>query len=265
MRSHKGVAVWPMSWNRFKRYDSETGRYVPSKAVAKTDSKLFEFTFSLYDKYNEVLDKSGVIPQGLKDIGMDRYPKTFFWYETMWNPYTNQEYAQYKEEYPFQLICGRVHHSMTATQMVPVLAQAPVEGIWMPMNDRVEQRVPDFGIDGVANVVDKVFDPGTMCVGTIAINATDANMLGIRKGDLIELENPLGAKEKGRAFVTEGIRPGTIKLGFGTGGRFAPGVGLAEKSKNYTANHSALVDPNAHSPLMGMPCFADMVVKVRKA
>ena len=264
MRENNGVAVWPMSWHRFRRYDQEAGEYVPSKAVAKTNSKLFEFSFSLYDKYNKLLDESGAIPRGLEEIGMERYPKSFFWYETKWNPFTNPEYAKYKDDYPFQLICGRVHQSMTATQMVPLLAQAPVEGIWMPLNDEFEHSVVEFDADGSLAEVDKTFAEGTLCVGTIAINAEDARSLDIETGDLVALENPLGAVEKGRAFVTEGIRPGTIKLGFGTGGRFTPGVGLASKSKDYSPNHSALVDPSAHSPLMGMPCYADMVVRVVK-
>lgn len=265
MRNNKGVAVWPMSWNRFRMLDQETGEYVPSKAVAKTDSKLFEFSFSLYDKYNDLLESSGTTPKGLAEIGFERFPKTFFWYETKWNPYTNPDYAEYKDDYPFQLICGRVHQSMTATQMVPWLAQAPVEGLWMPLNDETSHTVVDFGPDGGLSETEKGFAAGSLCVGTVAINAADAAKLGIGTGDVVAIENPLGAVEKGKAFVTEGIRPGTVKLGFGTGGRFSPGVGLAEKSKGYSANHSALVDPNAHSPLMGMPCYADMVVKVSKS
>lgn len=265
MRKNNGVAVWPMSWNRFRIFDKEAGKYVASKAVAKTDSKLFEFTFSRYDKYNKLIDESGVIPRGLKEIGYERYPHTFYWYETKWNPYTNKEYEKYKDEFPFQLICGRVHHAMTGTQMVPNLSETPVEGIWMPLNESFKHTIIDPDANGELVEVEKEFKAGTFCVGTIAINASDASSLGLKTGDLVTLENPLGSQEKGKVFVTEGIRPGTIKLGFGTGGRFSPGLGPTSKHKDYTPNHSGLVDPNAHSPIMGMPCYADMIVKVKKS
>ncbi|ACL19266.1 molybdopterin oxidoreductase [Desulfitobacterium hafniense DCB-2] len=265
MRNNKGVAVWPMSWNRFKIYDKEAGKHVASKAVAKTNSKLFEFTFSGYDKYNKLISETGIIPRGLKEIGYDKYPNTFYWFETKWNPYTNTEYAKYKDEYPFQLICGRVHHAMTGTQMVPWLSETPVEGIWMPLNNSFKHKIIDMNAKGELEEVEKEFMEGTLCVGTIAINASDAKALGLKTGDLAILENPLGAQEKGKVFVTEGMRPGTIKLGFGTGGRFSPGIGPTSKSKDYTPNHSGLVDPNAHSPIMGMPCYADMIIKVEKA
>lgn len=265
MRKNNGVAVWPMSWNRFRVFDKEAGKYVPSKAVAKTGSKLFEFTFSGYDKYNKLIEETGIIPRGLKEIGFERYPNTFYWYETKWNPYTNMEYVKYKDEFPFQLFCGRVHHAMTATHMVPWLSQTPVEGIWMPLNDSFEHKMVDTNAEGELEEVEKVIKAGTFCIGTIAMNIGDAKALALKTGDLVILENPLGAEEKGKVFVTEGIRPGTIKLGFGTGGRFSPGLGAISKHKDYTPNHSGLVDPNAHSPIMGMPCYADMIVKVKKA
>ena len=43
-------------------------------------------------------------PEGLKRVGLKKYPETFFWFETVWNPYTNPEYARYAKDYPFQLI-----------------------------------------------------------------------------------------------------------------------------------------------------------------
>lgn len=264
MRKNKGVAVWPMSWNRFKVFDKEAGKYVASKAVAKTNSKLFEFTFSGYEKYNKLISETSIIPRGLKEIGYDKYPNTFYWFETKWNPYTNMEYAKYKDEYPFQLICGRVHHAMTGTQMVPWLSETPVEGTWMPLNNSFKHKIIDMNAKGELEEVEKEFKTGTFCVGTIAINASDAKAMGLKTGDLAILENPLGAQEKGKVYVTEGMRPGTIKLGFGTGGRFSPGIGPTSKNKDYTPNHSGLVDPNAHSPIMGMPCYADMIIKVKK-
>jgi hypothetical protein len=60
------------------------------------------------------------------------------------------------------------------------------------------------------------------------------------------------------------MRPGVIKMGFGTGGRFSPGMGPAYHSRNYTPLHNQMVDPDALSPIMGFPAFADMIVKVRR-
>jgi len=65
-------------------------------------------------------------------------------------------------------------------------------------------------------------------------------------------------------FASGGIRPGVIKIGFATGGRFSSGLGPAYKSRNYTPMHNELVDPYALSPIMGFPAFADMVVRVKR-
>jgi len=51
----------------------------------------------------------------------------------------------------------------------------------------------------------------------------------------------------------------------GTGGRFSPGLGKAVAFKETSPNHNLLVDPKALTPIMGQPCYVDMVVKVRKA
>ncbi|HEY3367145.1 MAG TPA: molybdopterin dinucleotide binding domain-containing protein [Symbiobacteriaceae bacterium] len=83
--------------------------------------------------------------------------------------------------------------------------------------------------------------------------------------DLVVLENPLGKSVKGRINATETIRPGVLRMGMGTGGRFSPGLGKTTAFKETTPNANLLVDPKAHSPIMGMPCYADMVVKIRKA
>lgn len=89
--------------------------------------------------------------------------------------------------------------------------------------------------------------------------------LGIKTGDAVVVENPLGKSQKGKAFVSGGMRPGVIKIGFGTGGRFSPGTGPAYKSKDYTADHNMFVDPEALSPIMGQTAYADMIVSVKKA
>jgi anaerobic selenocysteine-containing dehydrogenase len=79
------------------------------------------------------------------------------------------------------------------------------------------------------------------------------------------VKNPLGKSQRGKAFISGGIRPGVIKVAFGAGGRFSPGMGPAYKSKDYTVDHNMLMDPEALSPIMGQTAYADMIVSVKKA
>ena len=108
------------------------------------------------------------------------------------------------------------------------------------------------------------FKANTYSVGTIWMNTDDAKKLGIKTGDLVKVENPLGKSTKGKVFASGGMRPGIIKIGFATGNRFSPGMGPAYKSRSYTPSHSDLVDPHALSPIMGFPAYADMVVRIKK-
>ncbi len=70
---------------------------------------------------------------------------------------------------------------------------------------------------------------------------------------------------RGKVVTSGGVRPGVIKMGFGSGGRFSPGLGPAYQSRSYTPLHNEMVDPTALSPIMGFPAYADMIVAVRKA
>lgn len=265
LREHKGVAVWPMSWYRYRKFDAEKQEWVPNGAWPYTGSKLVEFKFDLYDKYNKLIDETGVVPRGLREISFDRFPGTFYWYETKWNPYTNPKYTKYAKDFPFQLIVGRVHHAMSGTQMVPWLGETPSEGLWAPLNNKFQHEIIDAAKDGEFKTVQKTFKEGSWCVGTLLVNADDANSMSLKTGDLVVVENPLGKQVKTKVYVSEGIRPGVVKMGFATGGRFSPGLGATYKQKDYTPNHNEMVDPDSLSPIMGMPCYADMVVKITKA
>lgn len=266
LRKNRGVAVWPMSYYRYRMWDDSKGEWVSNGAWPYTKTKKIEFKFNLYEDYNKKLEEAKEIPPGLKEVGFESFPTTFYWFETKWNPFTNPKYQNYAKEFPFQLIVGRVHHAMSGTQMVPWLAQAPTEGTWLPLNRQFEHEVIDA--DRIKpegqRVINRRFKPGSFCVGTIWVNADDAAKLGIATGDLVELENPLKKKVSGRVHVSQGIRPGVIKMGFATGGRFSPGLGPIYKQRDYTPNHNELVDPAALSPVMGMPCYADMIVKMNK-
>lgn len=264
LREHKGVAIWPMSWYRYRTFDKEKQEYAPNKVWPPTGSKLIEFEFKRYEQYNKLIDDSKVIPMGLKAIGFERFPKSFYWFETKWNPYTNPKYAKYAKDFPFQIICGRVHHAMSGTQLVPWLAETPVEGIFMPLNNAFEYEIGDADGKGQIQPQRKKFKAGSWCVGTMAMNTSDAAKMNVKTGDMVEVENPLAKKIKTKVFVTEGIRPGTVKMGFGTGGRFTPGMGGTYAQKDYTPNHNELVDPEDLSPIMGMPTYADMIVKITK-
>ncbi len=273
LRNNNGVAIWPMSWYRYKKHNADE----PNKAFPNTSTKLIEFKFDWtdggkryggYKSYNEKIEKAGgEVPLGLKEIGFSKFPSTFFWFETKWNPYTNPEYKKYAKDYPFQLICGRVHHAMSGTQMIPWLGEIKAEGTWQPMNKEFEAEVPEampMGVEPMKTMKMK-FKANTYSVGTIWMNTDDAKKLGIKNGDMVAVENPLGKSTKGKVFASGGIRPGVIKIGFATGGRFSPGMGPAYKTKDYTPSHNDLVDPDVLSPIMGFPGYADMIVRVKKA
>lgn len=273
LRNNHGVAIWPMSWQRYKKHNADE----PNKAFLNTSTKLIEFRFDWsdggkryggYKSHNEKIEKAGGdVPTGLKEIGFDKFPSTFYWFETKWNPHTNPTYKKYAKDYPFQLICGRVHHSMSGTQMVPWLGEIKAEGTWQPMNKEFEADIPEampLGNEPMKSVKMK-FKPNTYSVGTIWMNAADAKRIGVRDGDMVVVENPLGKSTSGKVFASGGMRPGVIKIGFATGGRFSEGLGPAYKTKDYTPSHNDLVDPSVLSPIMGFPGYADMIVRVRKA
>ncbi len=273
LRNNNGVAIWPMSWYRYKKHNADE----PNKAFPNTSTKLIEFKFDWkegdkhyggYKSYNEKIEKAGgEVPLGLKEIGFTKFPETFYWFETKWNPHTNPEYKKYAKDYPFQLICGRVHHAMSGTQMVPWLGEIKTEGTWQPMNKEFEVDVPEampMGDEPMKSMKMK-FKANTYSVGTIWMNTDDAKKLGLKSGDMVVVENPLKKSTKGKVFASGGIRPGVIKIGFATGGRFSEGLGPAYKTKDYTPSHNDLVDPDVLSPIMGFPGYADMIVKVKKA
>ncbi len=62
----------------------------------------------------------------------------------------------------------------------------------------------------------------------------------------------------------ETIRPGVLRMAMGAGGRFSPGLGLTYDFRDETPNANHLTDPEGHSPIMGMPTYADVLVKVTK-
>jgi anaerobic selenocysteine-containing dehydrogenase len=267
LREHHGVAVWPMSWKRFH-----------GGGVLQTDSKKVEFVWDYtvekdgqvqrkgrYAKYNKLIEEAGETPPGIARLGWQKYPSTFYWFETRWNPYTNPDYAKYREEYPFQVICGRIHHAMSGTQMVDWLGRLPTEDLWMPLNDeRVVEEVI-IGENGPTPTGRRVRIPrGTWSIGVIQMNRADGERLGLKTGDLVELETPHGFKTRGKVVLVETIRPGVLRLPFGGGGRFSPGLGKTWAFHDITPNHNALVDPENLSPIMGQPAYCDVIVKVRK-
>ncbi|MBI5910656.1 MAG: molybdopterin-dependent oxidoreductase [Betaproteobacteria bacterium] len=273
LRANKGVAVWPMSWYRYKKVnaDEPNGVFPPTstrRIEFKFDWKEGDKRFGGYRSYNAKIEKAnGEAPEGLKRVGFKNYPSTFFWFETVWNPHTNPEYVKYGKDYPFQLICGKVHHSMSGTQMVAWLGEIKTEGTWQPLNNPFEAEVPDAQPVGrePVKVVKKKFKANSYSVGTVWMNTDDAKRLSLKTGDLVVVSNPLNRSTRGKVFASGGMRPGVIKMGFGAGGRFSPGLGPAYQSRSYTPLHNEMVDPTALSPIMGFPAYADMIVAVRKA
>jgi anaerobic selenocysteine-containing dehydrogenase len=135
------------------------------------------------------------------------------------------------------------------------------------MNEKFTAEVPEPspGSKEAMKPVSRTFEKNTYSVGTIWMNNGDAVKVGVKTGDLVELKTPLGYTTKGKIFASGGIRPGVVKMGFGTGNRFSKGMGPAYKSRKYTPSHNDLVDPDALSPIMGFPAYADIIVSVKKA
>lgn len=266
LRANHGVAIWPMSYGRFPG------------GILKTSSKKIEFTWDRtetvdgeekrsgqYSSYNKLIEASGNVPPSIAALGWAAYPRTFYWFETKWNFHTNAEFASYRDEYPFQLTSGRIHHAMTGTQMVDWLGRFMVEDTWLPINDATSYDEINVGPDGPALTGRKLsIAANTWALGVIQMNSADAEQLGVRTGDLVELENPLGYKARGKVNPVETIRPGVLRVAFGGGGRFSPGLGKNYYFKDITPNHNQLVDPQALSPVMGQPAYADMLVKVTR-
>ena len=256
LRAHNGVAVWPMAWYR---HTAKSG------GVISTKSKKMEFHFGFLDAVNKLIQQTGNVPYMLQKIGMSQFPTTFFWYETVWNPHTNSNYAKYKEEYPFQLISGRIHQSMSATHYVDWLGRISGEHLWMPFNEgkTVHPTVLDEkGVDVLGGR--KLIRAGSWSVAVIQMNAGDAVRLGLKSGDLVKLRNPMGEETQGRIMASELIRPGVLRIPPGSGNRFTPGMGQTYEYRGTTPSSNRLLDPDLSSPITGMSSYNDMVVKVIK-
>jgi anaerobic selenocysteine-containing dehydrogenase len=96
------------------------------------------------------------------------------------------------------------------------------------------------------------------------MNRTDGERLRIKTGDIIVLENPLKKKIRGKAFLTDGIMPGTVKTAFGPGGQKASGRGFTDRTAGYTPDINELHDPENISPFTGAPGFGDIMVKITR-
>ncbi|MCC6043981.1 MAG: molybdopterin-dependent oxidoreductase [Desulfurococcaceae archaeon] len=263
LRKHYGAAIWPMSWYRYKVWDPAKEDWVPG-GVVKTKTGKIEFKFYRYERYNKLVEEAGEVPPSWKEVGWSRLPMTFYWFETVWNPYTNPAYAKYKDEYPFLLCNARVHHAMSGTHMCEWLAQTPAEGLWLPLSEPFEALILEPTPGGKEfRYVKKRIPKNMWGVGVAQINRVDAEKYGIKTGDLIVVENPLGRRVVAKAYVCETVRPGVIRMGFATGGRFAPGLGGTYHHRIYTPNHNELVDYK-FSPIMGEPAYGNMIVKIKK-
>lgn len=245
LRRHNGVAVWPASYYRYRRSDGS-----PSGIYPKTGSKKFEFNFNYLEEMN-------------KRFGTD-YPSTFYWSECRWNP-RNPQYKDITKEYPFQLISGRVHHSMTMTTVCPYLSETETECM-KPLNDEFNYTMPN--LNGIPNEYRMPEDKATsfraesVSIPVFAFNRRDGGDLRIQTGDTVILENPLKRRIRGKAFLTDEIMPGVIKTAFGPGGQKASGIGFMNQTAGYTPIINELHDPENLSRFTGAPGFGDIMVKV---
>ncbi len=238
LRKNNGVAVWPASYYRYKKQDNS-----PSGLYPSTSSKKFEFSFNYLNNINNKFNTE--------------FPTTFYWSECKWHP-KNPEFSETFKEYPFQLITGRAHYSMTMTGVCPGLAETETECM-KPLNDDFKYTEPN--LEGGKEVH---FKSGTISIPVLALNRTDGEQLGIKTGDIIALENPLNKTLQGKVYLTEEVMPGVIKTVFGPGGQNASGMQFTNNTSRYTPNINELHDPNNISPYTGMPGFGDIMVKVIK-
>jgi anaerobic selenocysteine-containing dehydrogenase/Fe-S-cluster-containing hydrogenase component 2 len=247
LRKNNGVAVWPASYYRYKKGDGS-----PSELCPNTASGKFEFRFSYLEKINKTLGTT--------------FPTTFYWTDCKWNP-KNILYKQNSREYPFQLISGRVHHSMTMTAVCSFLAETDTECM-EPLNDDFHYDTPGFnGIPNKSGLPDGkniLFKKGSVSIPVFAINHLDGIKLRVHTGDVVILENPLKNRIKGKVYLTEEVMPGVIKTAFGPGGQRASGLGLINNTSDYTPNINTLFDPNNINSCTGTPGFGDILVKVIK-
>jgi anaerobic selenocysteine-containing dehydrogenase len=247
LRENNGVAVWPAGYYRYKKADGSLSGIYP-----RTASKKFEFKFSYLENINSA-------------FGTD-LPVSFYWSDCQWNP-KNVLFKQLSEEYPFQLISGRVHYAMTMTGVCPHLAETETECM-KPLNDdfryslQLPSNVPNE--HGLQDGRETFFKAGSASVPVLAINQKDGDQLDIKTGDVIVIENPSHSRVKGKVYLTEDIMPGIIKTAFGPGGQRASGIGLLNNVSAYTPNINDLFMHDNLSPFTGMPGFGDIMVKVIK-
>lgn len=247
LRKHNGVAVWPASYNRYKKANGD-----PSGVYPRTASGKFEFTFGYLERIN-------------KRLGSD-LPTTFYWSEPRWNPKT-AEFKELSAQYPFQLISGRVHSAMTMTSICPYLAETSTECM-KPLNDGFTYTMPGHtpasNEQGFEEDRETVFGPGSVSIPVFAINHTDGEQLALRTGDIVALENPVKKRIRGKVFLTDEIMPGVIKTAFGPGGQNSSGTGFFGNTAAYTPSINDLFDPDNLSPFTGMPGFGDIMVRIIK-
>jgi anaerobic selenocysteine-containing dehydrogenase/Fe-S-cluster-containing hydrogenase component 2 len=247
LRRNHGVAVWPAGYERYKKSDG-----TPSMIYPNTGSKKFEFRFSFLEDLNNKLGTC--------------FPVTFYWSECKWNP-GNSEYQDIINEFPFQLISGRVHSAMTMTTVCPYLAETETECL-KPLNNSFRYRTSEtqdilykYGFPGGREIS---FNENSVSIPVFSFNHNDGSRLGLKTGDAVILENPLGKSIKGKVYLTEEIMPGVIKTAFGPGGQKASGIGFMNNTTGYTPNINELFDPDNLNRFTGMPGFGDIMVKVKK-
>lgn len=247
LRKHNGVAVWPAGYYRYKNTNGS-----PSGVYPGTGSKKFEFKFSWLNSINE-------------EFGTD-YPITFYWADCKWN-LKNPDFNNVSGEYPFQLISGRVHHSMTMTTVCPYLAGTNTECM-QPLNDDLVYKMPELknvpNKSGLSDDRENSLKAGSISIPVFALNSVDGENLHLKTGDIVILENPLEKRIRGKIFLTEEIMPGVIKTAFGPGGQRATGIGFMNLTSEYTPNINELHDPDNFNRLTGTPGFGDIMVKVIK-
>jgi anaerobic selenocysteine-containing dehydrogenase len=267
LRNHNGVAIWPMAWYRYK-----------STGFLRTSSGKIEFTwdyttiidgkpvrYGAFSRYNELIEQSGTVPSPIKALGWSKYPSTFFWFENIWNPFTNPNYTKYASQYPFQLINGRIHQTQTATQGVVWLSRITEEDLWEPLGKGGNFQAVTIGPTGPQPTGKTIqIRDGEVSIGVIQMNTVDGVALGLKTGDIVTLTNPLGSQQTGIVNLVETIRPGVLRVGIGAGGRFSPGAGSLYFYRDVTVNHNAMVDPNAFTPISGFPAYGNMIVQVKK-
>lgn len=111
---------------------------------------------------------------------------------------------------------------------------------------------------------DPAFVKGKRERNYLYIHPRDAEQLGCRDGDSVEVSNDVGSVIS-IAALSDDLMPGTVALPHGWGHRAAGGLSVANRTSGVNANLLAADGPDRIEPYSGMAQFNGVTVKLHRA